>query len=58
MVAFGPRVLNMCVCASISPGRTVAWLRSMICASAGILIWDSGPMLVIRSPVEEDYLPR
>ena len=28
----GLGVLNMCVCASISPGRTVAWLRSITSA--------------------------
>ena len=40
----------MWVWASIKPGRTVAWLRSMICAPAGILSWDWEPTSVIRSP--------
>ena len=29
LVMFGLGVLNMCVCPSIKPGRTVLWLRSM-----------------------------
>ncbi len=50
VVPFGGRLLNMCVCASMRPGSTVAWLKSITCTPAGILTWDSGPTSVIRSP--------
>ena len=43
-------VLNMCVCASMSPGRTVASLRSITAAPAGALTRDSGPTSRMRSP--------
>ena len=46
----GLGVLNMWVCASIRPGRTVAWLRSITLTPAGILTWPSGPTSVMRSP--------
>jgi hypothetical protein len=46
----GPRVLNMCVCASIKPGRTVAWLKSIAATPDGIFTSASGPTSVMRSP--------
>jgi hypothetical protein len=42
--------LKICVCASLSPGRTVAWLRSITCASVGIFTEAAGPTSVMRSP--------
>ena len=36
-VPLGGRGLNMCVCASMRPGRTVAWLESITCTPAGDL---------------------
>ena len=50
VVLFAVRVLNMCVCASINPGRTVARLKSMTRTPAGIVTWPSGPTSVMRSP--------
>ena len=50
VVVFAPRVLNMCVCASINPGSTVAPLRSITRAPAGIRTRPSGPTSVMRSP--------
>ena len=47
----GPRVSNMCVCASINPGSTVSPPRSNTCAPAGIFTCPSGPTSTIRSPV-------
>src|SRR5205823_8984616 len=35
---------------SIKPGRTVVWLRSITCASAGIVTEPAGPTSVTRSP--------
>ena len=40
----------MWVWASIIPGSTVAWLRSITLAPAGILSCVSGPTSVMRSP--------
>jgi hypothetical protein len=48
MPAFG--VLNMWVCTSIRPGRTVAWLRSITCASLGIFTCAADPTSLRRSP--------
>ena len=54
---FGRRVLNMCVCASMRPGSTVAWPRSMTCTPAGIrdltLRADVGDALAVH---EHDLL--
>ena len=44
------RWLNMCVCASMSPGSTYARLRSIVSAPAGIFTLDAAPTSVIRSP--------
>jgi hypothetical protein len=36
VVPFDRRVLNMCVCASMSPGSTIARLRSITAKPAGM----------------------
>ena len=50
--------LNMWVWASIMPGSTVAWLRSITWAPAGIFTCDSGPTSVMRSPCSTMICPR
>ena len=51
VVPFGLRALNMCVCASINPGNTVDWVRSITCAPVGIFTCASGPTSAMRSPL-------
>ena len=46
----GLGVLNMCVCASMRPGSTVAVCRSMTCAPGGIVTCAGAPTAVMRSP--------